>query len=132
MYIPGRRRTGSRPSKTVMSLAVYAASAIKKALQMCLLRAVGSVSETAVGSCSRKARASGSRDELAELRILDLGGRGVGLGGRLGRRRDGGRHDLSALHRRPCFRHGPDTETELPRRRFAQRRGEPGGDLRGK
>ena len=30
MYMPGRSRTGSRPSRTVMSFALYAASVIKK------------------------------------------------------------------------------------------------------
>ena len=57
MYIPGRSRTGSRPSRTVMSFAVYAVSVIKKALQMSILRAESSVSETAVGPGLRGARA---------------------------------------------------------------------------
>src|SRR5687767_73977 len=77
MYIPGRSRTGSRPSRTVMSLAVYAVSVIKKALQMSILRAESSVSETAVGAGllggSRKARRGRSRDEFAELLVLDPG-----------------------------------------------------------
>jgi hypothetical protein len=30
MYMPGRRRTGSRPSSTVMSLAEYVVSVRKK------------------------------------------------------------------------------------------------------
>jgi hypothetical protein len=40
MYMPGRSRTGSRPSRTVMSLAVYVASVMKKALQIPYLRAL--------------------------------------------------------------------------------------------
>src|SRR4249919_3021774 len=82
MYIPGRRRTGSRPSRTVMSFAVYAASAIKKALQIAILRARGSLPETAVGRAVRRtlgeARPSRSRDELAQVHILDRGRRGGG------------------------------------------------------
>src|SRR5262245_58288064 len=85
MYIPGRKRTGSRPSRTVMSFAVYAASAIKKALQIRLLRAKCSVSESAAGTAARQARSSGSRDQLTELRILDLGGCGFGCRLDLGR-----------------------------------------------
>src|ERR671922_156182 len=71
MYIPGRRRTGSRPSRTVMSFAVYAASAIKKALQNALLRAARSVSETTAGAASREARPRGSAAGVLE-RSLDL------------------------------------------------------------
>jgi hypothetical protein len=37
--MPGRSRTGSRPSKTVMSFAVYVFFAIKKALLMGYFRA---------------------------------------------------------------------------------------------
>src|SRR4249919_1175648 len=82
MYIPGRKRTGSRPSRTVMSFAVYAASAIKKALQIAILRARGSLPETAVGRAVRrtlcKARSGRPRDELAKVRVLDRGRRGGG------------------------------------------------------
>src|SRR5215208_4898417 len=80
MYIPGRSRTGSRPSRTVMSFAVYAVSAIKKALQMRTLRANHSVSETTVGADSGEARGGGSSDQLTELLILDPGGQPQGLG----------------------------------------------------
>src|SRR6476620_1805113 len=88
MYIPGRRRTGSRPSRTVMSFAVYAASAIKKALQIAILRGWRSVSEVAVGPGPDQARPSRPRDELAELRIVDLRGCRGGLGLDLGRHGD--------------------------------------------
>src|SRR5690348_6027556 len=78
MYIPGRRRTGSRPSRTVMSLALYeplscgffCSSAIKKA---CKFRICGQVilyqkPRLAEGTPDR------SLHELPELRILDHGG----------------------------------------------------------
>src|SRR6187551_736841 len=118
MYIPGRRRTGSRPSRTVMSFAVYAASAIKKALQIAILRGLPSVSEVAVGPGLDQARSSRPRDELAELRIVDLrsgrGGRGLDLG-RYGDRRivlgrrvfDGRRRLWNRAHCEPhCRRRG--------------------------
>ena len=47
----------------------------QKALQIKLLRAAESVSEMAAGAGPSKARSSGSGDELAQLRILDLRGR---------------------------------------------------------
>src|SRR5687768_13083435 len=88
MYIPGRSRTGSRPSRTVMSFAVYAVSVIKKALQMAILRAESSVSETTVGAglCrgSCEARRGRSGDVLAQLLVLDRGGDFGGLGAVLG------------------------------------------------
>src|SRR6476660_1960607 len=85
MYMPGRSRTGSRPSRTVMSFAEYVVSVIKKALLNQLLRAEGSVSVAAAGGGSCEALRGGSRDELAELRILDRGGRLGGLRALLGR-----------------------------------------------
>src|SRR5215211_1824278 len=53
MYMPGRSRTGSRPSRTVMSLAVYEALAMKKALQLAHFRAGVSLPDPAVvgGRC---------------------------------------------------------------------------------
>src|SRR6187431_796134 len=78
MYMPGRSRTGSRPSRTVMSFAVYAVSVMKKALQIAYLRAGTSVSETPVVRrlCGgvREARGGRAGDEVAQLRIADLGG----------------------------------------------------------
>src|SRR5215203_2380169 len=74
MYMPGRSRTGSRPSRTVMSFAEYVVSAIKKALQIDASRARGSVSESAVGGSPREARRGRPRDQLAELLVLDRRG----------------------------------------------------------
>src|SRR5262245_10850748 len=71
MYMPGRRRTGSRPSRTVMSFAVYVASAMKKALHFLGNGPGTSVSELAAGAPGCKARGGGPRDEVAELLILD-------------------------------------------------------------
>src|SRR5918995_1671941 len=73
MYIPGRRRTGSSPSRTVMSFAVYVAWAIvKKALQIRPLRAQGSVSERTVGSGVRETLRGRSRDQFPQLFVADL------------------------------------------------------------
>src|SRR6186997_635130 len=74
MYIPGLSRTGSRPSRTVMSFAVYVVSVIKKALQIAILRARRSVSETAAGSGPREACRGGSRDRFAQVLVLDRRG----------------------------------------------------------
>src|SRR5947199_3326680 len=79
MYMPGRSRTGSRPSRTVMSFAEYVVSVIKKALLNQLLRAEASVSVAAAGGGSCEALRGGPRDEVAELRILDHGSRLRGL-----------------------------------------------------
>src|SRR5579862_2447391 len=110
MYIPGRSRTGSSPSRTVMSFAVYvvsvSVSAIKKALQIPHLRALRSVSERAVARGPREACASGSRHELAQLGVLDLGGPAGGVRrlfqGSRRRRRDRGLGDArAAIRQRP-------------------------------
>src|SRR6187402_739334 len=93
MYIPGRSRTGSRPSRTVMSLAVYAVSVIKKALQIAYLRARSSVSETPVVGWSsvgaREARGGRPGDQPAQLVVLDSGGDLGGLRAPLGAARGG-------------------------------------------
>src|ERR1044071_4722976 len=73
MYIPGRFRTGSSPSRTVMSFAVYAASAIRKALQIGYLRAEISVSEMAVGPGVGEAQSNRSLHPISELLVLDSG-----------------------------------------------------------
>src|SRR3954454_24010402 len=94
MYIPGRRRTGSSPSRTVMSFAVYVGSAdaladalaIEKALQIPDLRAATSVSERAVGPRVCEARGGGARDQIAYLLCLDSRTDPLGLRPLLGRR----------------------------------------------
>src|SRR5215471_14869775 len=73
MYMPGRFRTGSSPSRTVMSFAVYAASAIEKALQIAYLRAKVSVSETVVGRPGRETQSGRSLHSFSELLVLDSG-----------------------------------------------------------
>src|SRR6188472_1866033 len=80
MYIPGRRRTGSRPSRTVMSFAVYVASVMKKALQFQRNWPGTSVSELAAGASDYKARGGGPRDEVAKLVVLDRGRESACLG----------------------------------------------------
>jgi hypothetical protein len=52
---------------------------MKKALQIAILRGWDSLPEVAAGPGPEEARAGGSGDELAQLRIVDLGGCGVGL-----------------------------------------------------
>src|SRR6188508_2489493 len=73
MYMPGRSRTGSRPSKTVMSLAVYVFLVIKKALLMGYFRAGISLSDPAVGT-GRQTRLGSLRNSLSESWILDRRG----------------------------------------------------------
>src|SRR5262245_24631882 len=73
MYMPGRFRTGSSPSRTVMSFAVYAASAIRKALQISYLRAGFSVSETAVGRVAGEAESGRSLHSISQRFVLDSG-----------------------------------------------------------
>src|SRR5919201_3843076 len=97
MYMPGRRRTGSSPSSTVMSFAVYAASVIKKALQTGRLRAPRSLPDRAAGIGRGEARCNRICDDFTQLVVADPsneGGRaGAVLRGRLDEpaRRLGGR-----------------------------------------
>src|ERR671914_322485 len=73
-YMPGRSRTGSRPSRTVMSFAVYVVSVIKKALLLRRFWALGSLPERPVVRLPRTRRQAGRgrpRDELSQLRVLD-------------------------------------------------------------
>src|SRR5262249_10712664 len=90
MYMPGRRRTGSRPSRTVMSFAVYAASAIKKALQFPGLRASSSVSDRTAGAVTCKARRGRSLHLFAQLFVTDRSSQVRRLGELLRRRVRGG------------------------------------------
>ena len=71
MYMPGRSRTGSSPSSTVMSLAVYVASVMKKALQNPYLRAPRILAKRAVVIVARKACRSGFYDHFAELFVTN-------------------------------------------------------------
>src|SRR5204863_6196033 len=71
MYMPGRSRTGSRPSRTVMSFAVYVVSVMKKALQIPYLRALRILPERAVVSCLREAQRGRFCDHFAELFVTD-------------------------------------------------------------
>src|SRR5439155_14029997 len=90
MYMPGRSRTGSSPSRTVMSLAVYVASLIEKALETGRFRALRMVPEHAVGICLREAQSGRFCDDFAKVLIADLGGQPIRLetvfGGRFERR----------------------------------------------
>src|SRR4051794_10878283 len=86
MYIPGRNRTGSRPSRTVMSLAVYEASVIKKALQAGHFYNSVSLSEKAAVRAGFQARCSGSCNDFAQIFILDRRGEALPLAAVLFRR----------------------------------------------
>src|SRR5262249_60409418 len=114
MYMPGRRRTGSSPSRTVMSLAVYVASLIEKALETGRFRALPMVPERAVGIPLGKRHCGRFCDDFAKVLILDRGGQltsltpvvvarfGGGAGGVVGwfPRRLGERTDREAKRRR--------------------------------
>src|SRR2546423_15265150 len=71
MYIPGRSRTGSRPSSTWMSLAVYDSRSIEKALLTGRFLLPVSLPEGPVVRSPREGRRGGPRHQLAELGILD-------------------------------------------------------------
>src|SRR3954454_2087283 len=78
MYMPGRRRTGSRPSSTVMSLAVYSAcdlvSAISRnACKTRVLQDVVSVSDRAVAAPPREAQFHRFLHTLAQVLVVDRG-----------------------------------------------------------
>src|SRR5215210_9202025 len=129
MYMPGRSRTGSRPSRTVMSLAVYVALVMKKALQVKAFRATTSLSDRAVDSGSREAHPRSFFHCFAEFFRLDRldprarrssllrGGLGRGparhLGG--GRRAFGQRSRREAqARRRDLAEHVPEAPRDLP------------------
>ena len=86
MYIPGRFRTGSSPSRTVMSFALYAASAIssdrgvslEKSLQIAYLQGDNSVSEREVGRRAGQPQRDRPRDAFSQLLVVDPGGQLVG------------------------------------------------------
>src|SRR2546421_10399106 len=94
MYMPGRSRTGSSPSRTVMSLAVYVASLIEKALETERFRALRILPEHAVGICLCEAQSGGFCDDFAKVLVGDLGGQFVPLETVLGRRLDRGPRSL--------------------------------------
>src|SRR5262245_2646253 len=123
MYMPGRFRTGSSPSRTVMSFAVYAASAIRKALQIGYLRATNSVSERAVGRADGEAQSGRSLHPFSELVVLD---RGRQLGGPFQRVRAGLRNVGSRLAEllRRGLRQVADGESQRFRRTFTERVGQ--------
>src|SRR5438552_2229854 len=79
MYIPGRSRTGSSPSRTVMSLAVYVASLIEKALETGRFRALRILPEHTVGICLCEAQCGCFCDDFAKVLGLDLGRQILGL-----------------------------------------------------
>src|ERR1700730_9119140 len=102
MYIPGRRRTGSRPSRTVMSFAEYEALAMafpitKKSCKTTVLQGVESVSERAVFGGPSEAQTDRLLHTFAEPLVVDRGGN-FRRSPRLLRRRHNGRsrngHDL--------------------------------------
>src|SRR5687768_16364989 len=99
MYIPGRRRTGSRPSRTVMSLASYVVLAIKKSLLVGDFYLGFSISDRTVGRAGLGGRERGCgspRDGLPQGGIVDLGG--DLLAGRSGRRRRPRHGPRGSLH----------------------------------
>src|SRR3954454_6919179 len=79
MYMPGRSRTGSRPSRTEMSFAVYEASGIKKALQVAPFRAAPSVSDRAAVTDAREAHPRSFFYRFAEFFGLDAQRQLLGL-----------------------------------------------------
>src|SRR5690348_3758351 len=77
MYIPGRRRTGSSPSSTVMSLAVYSACDLvfaisRNACKTRVLQDAFSVSEWAVETPPCEAQFDRFLHTLAQLLVVDL------------------------------------------------------------
>src|SRR2546429_3196573 len=94
MYIPGRRRTGSSPSSTVMSLAEYPAFAAVFAIEEnpCktpVLRDVKSVSDRTGGAAPREAQTHRFLHTFAQLFVADRRGQRVGELLLLGCGRDG-------------------------------------------
>src|SRR5215217_129589 len=129
MYMPGRSRTGSRPSRTVMSLAVYEALAMKKALQLAHFRAAVSLPDPAVVGVCCEAPSRSLFYRFAEFFGGDRRRQVVGgprlLERRLRRslpRRRGGLHD--------GLRKGPRREAQTLRRSLAELAAKTLGDLR--
>src|SRR5580765_8084652 len=123
MYMPGRRRTGSRPSRTVMSFAEYVALVMKKALQVAHFRAEVSLAGGAAvsGACEAHPRSFFYR--FAEIFGLDRGSPLVRLACLFERGlRQGPFHVLRS--RRGKLRQGTGSEAQVGRRglgdRFAQ------------
>src|SRR4029078_13667778 len=73
MYMPGRSRTGSRPSRTVMSFAEYVALVMKKALQLARFRAGVSVAGGAAVSGGYEAHPRSFFYRFAEIFGVDRG-----------------------------------------------------------
>src|SRR5207245_7644401 len=121
MYMPGRSRTGSSPSRTVMSLAVYVASLIEKALETGRFRAPRILPEHAVGICLCEAQSGGFCDDFAKVLVGDLGGQFVRLKTVLGRGLD--RRSCGLLEGRGGrFRERSDREPKALRRKLSERR----------
>src|SRR3954470_9338256 len=119
MYMPGRSRTGSRPSSTVMSLAVYEVSVMKKALQVAHFRAELSLPDRAAGRGPREACARSFFHCFAKFFGVDRRRPRVGLArllaGGLG---EGLRRCLRVLGR--GLRKRPRSEPEAARRGLAE------------
>src|SRR4029077_1094008 len=73
MYMPGRSRTGSRPSRTVMSFAEYVALVMKKALQLARFRADVSLAGGAAVSGGYEAHPRSFFYRFAEIFRVDRG-----------------------------------------------------------
>src|SRR4029079_10958811 len=128
MYMPGRFRTGSRPSRTGMALAAYATTAIKNALQISYLRADRSVSERAVGRGLREPESERSLHANPQRFVLDSGNE-------LGRPLQGLRARLRNVRSRRLGRRSrrlgkmADGESQRFRRTLAELLGQPREDL---
>src|SRR5437764_5856798 len=119
MYMPGRSRTGSSPSRTVMSFAVYVASLIEKALQTGRLRALGSLPEAAVGIRVYEAPRSGFGDDFAKTLVIDLRCESGGVLTRFGAGRNRSSPNALRLQKRGIGQR-PDREAESRRRELAE------------
>src|SRR6266542_1180360 len=126
--MPGRSRTGSRPSRTVMSLAVYVALVMKKALQLTHFRADSSVSNRAAVSGPGEARARSIFYRFAQIVRLDRRGPIPRLP-RLLRRGLRQRLGMARLGRRQRLRKAARDEAETARSRLAENLSQPSGDL---
>src|SRR5258705_4663249 len=128
MYMPGRSRTGSRPSRTVMSFAEYVALVMKKALQVAHFRAEISLAGGAAvsGACEAHPRSFFYR--FAEIFGLDRRGPLVRLACLLERGlRKGPFHVLRS--RRGKLWQGAGSETQARRRGLRDRLAQTPRDL---